>query len=319
MTARPEISATMDRLYRVAEKAAATDVNICISGETGTGKGVLAKHIHLCGDRSDKPFLRVNCAALPDQLLESMLFGHEAGAFTDARTARRGLFRAAHGGTLFLDEIGDMPIRQQAKLLHVIEQKRVRPLGRNTEIPVDVRIIAATNRDLRSEATDGTFRQDLYFRLSVIHLEVPPLRHRPEDIGALARQFVARFAGQTAELSPGAEKILLRYRWPGNVRELEHVVQRACIFRSNNLIRAENLNLGNTMRVAESPATCDLRTARRRAMRRFESDYLTGLLETYSGNITQAAAAAGVSRQALHKMLSRHQIKANIFRATRER
>ena len=224
-------SPAMLKLYDQLAQIADSDASVLIMGESGTGKELVAKALHRRSRRGDKPFVAVNCAALPDTLLESELFGHVKGAFTDARTDRRGLFLQAEGGTLFLDEIGEMPLAMQAKLLRALEEGSVRPVGGEKEIAFDARVLAATNRDLETAVEEGRFRKDLYFRINVIQIDLPPLRARGADALLLAQHFIDTFAArakkQVLGLSPGVGEKLLAYAWPGNIRELRNVIERA--------------------------------------------------------------------------------------------
>ncbi len=227
----PAMAAVLGR----AEQLARSDAGILITGESGTGKEVLARHVHALSRRAKGPFVALNCAALPESLLESELFGHEKGAFSGALARRAGRIEQAHGGTLFLDELGDMPLELQAKLLRVLETKEVERLGGSVPVPVDVRILAATHQDLARAVKEGRFRQDLFFRLNVLPLHVPPLRERPEDLLPLARAFAAELAGPHVplELAPGAEAALRAYAWPGNVRELRNLIERLNLLRGD--------------------------------------------------------------------------------------
>jgi len=223
-------SPALGKVFALLEKVAPSDVAVLIQGETGTGKELVARALHEYGARKDEPFLAENCAAVPAELLESELFGHERGAFTGAVADRAGHFVAADGGTVFLDEIGDMPLPMQAKLLRVLQDGEVRPVGSNASKKVDVRVVAATNKDLRAMCAAGTFREDLYFRLNVITIELPPLREREGDVAHLARFFIGRMKdeiGLEATITPAALEALSRWRWPGNVRELENEIRRA--------------------------------------------------------------------------------------------
>jgi len=239
-------SPAMQAIDRVIGKVARTDSTVLITGESGTGKGVIARQIHQQSLRATGPFIPVNCGAIPENLLESEFFGHTKGAFTGADRSRKGLFLQADKGTIFLDEIGELPLALQTKLLHVIEDKGVRPLGTEQERKVDVRIIVATNRDLVDMVKSGNFREDLYFRVSVFHVEVPPLRQRVEDIPALVRFFVERNKGRygyrgPVTVEPEAEEMLKAYGWPGNVRELENVIDRALVLAEDGRVTLEDL------------------------------------------------------------------------------
>ena len=238
----PQMRQVMRQVTEVARHENAT---VLVTGESGTGKEVVAQSIHYLSPRKEQPFVEINCATLPENLLESELFGHEKGAFTDAVQRKKGLFEAAQGGTVFLDEIGELPQALQAKLLGVLERRRFRRLGGNRDIAADVRIIAATNIDPLVAIRERRFREDLYYRLNVFPIQVPPLRERPEDTGALARLFLLEFAGQFhkdfKDIDPDARNLLQRYRWPGNVRELRNVMERICIMHNDDLLRPAHL------------------------------------------------------------------------------
>jgi two-component system response regulator FlrC len=232
-------------MYGLAQRVARSDVTVFINGPTGTGKEVLAKFVHLNSTRADKPFVAVNCAAIPENMLEAILFGHEKGSFTGASTANKGIFRAADGGTLLLDEISEMPMSLQAKLLRALQEKTVTPIGGHEDIPVDVRVLATTNRDMPKAIRDGVFREDLYYRLNVFPLTTLPLVARPEDIIPIASALLVRHCdGQLDNLpalSDAAVKALTGYEWPGNVRELENVLQRALVLCQDNIIQAHDI------------------------------------------------------------------------------
>ena len=238
-------SPAMRRMYELLDRIADSSASVLIAGETGTGKELVARALHERGRRKAGPFVAVDCASLPEPLLESELFGHVRGAFTDAHAVRRGLFVQANGGALFLDEIGDLPLALQAKLLRALQTRSVRPVGANDEVPFDVNLIAATNRDLESAVEEGRFREDLYFRINVIHVEMPPLRARGGDVLLLAQHFVNRYAAQAGKrvtgLSPDAAERLLAYVWPGNVRELENCIERAIALTRHETIGLDDL------------------------------------------------------------------------------
>ena len=294
------LRAALDRASRVIPHG---NVTVLLNGETGTGKELLARAIHYNGPRREAPFVDVNCAAIPDTLLESELFGHEKGAFTDATSAKPGLFEVANGGTLFLDEIGHLPLTLQGKLLRALEERAVRRVGGTRNIAVDVRVLAATHVDLKEAVRRREFREDLYFRLNVIPLEIPPLRSRREDILPLARHFLARFAAEYGVREPtltaGAERSLLIRPWPGNVRELRNVMERAVLLSDGAELDAGDLALDDGASIAAAdeipfPAELDV-IARAAAVR---------MLELCDGNKSEAARRLGVSRPRLQRLLN---------------
>ncbi|HWK54508.1 MAG TPA: sigma 54-interacting transcriptional regulator [Hyphomicrobiales bacterium] len=304
-------SAVMELMLEQARAAAQADASILIQSETGTGKEVLANAIHKASPRRDKPFVGFNCAALPEALLESELFGHVSGAFTGANRAHRGLFQAADGGTIFLDEIGDMPITAQAKLLRVLEQREVRPVGATTPIPVDIRIVAATHQDLAEKVEQGSFRQDLYYRLNVVTLELPPLRQRREDILPLAEHFSRSFASrngrQPIRFSPEAAELLVSAPWPGNVRQIGNVVEQCSVLSPTPLVSRALVERALRYR---SERLLSLNHARER----FEHDYLVRILNLTQGNISLAARLAERNRTEFYKLLRRHGLDPSRFR-----
>lgn len=321
-------SPTMQDLLGLAARVAAADTSLLILGETGVGKEWLARAIHAEGSRAGAPFVAVNCTALPEGLLESELFGHVEGAFTGAHRSRRGDFELAHGGTIFLDEIGDMPLALQAKLLRVLQERRVRPLGSEQDMEVDVRIMAATHRDLEEEVEEGRFRSDLYYRLGVVTLVVPPLRERTEDIPVLVEAYLDRFASQLGrpveDVNKSAMAALIRYRWPGNVRELINVMERAVLLARGRELRVVDLpdalaargsdrhrRLDTSMRVdLDEPLT----EARGRIVERFEREYLTLMLEETSGRITETAERAGLNPRTLYNKMQHYGLAKEDFR-----
>jgi two-component system response regulator GlrR len=304
-------SAVMDELLKQARRVADTGAAVLIHGESGTGKELLARAIHKAGPRRDKPFMGLNCSAIPEPLLESELFGHSKGAFTDATKDHKGLFQAAEGGTLFLDEIGDMPVTLQAKLLRVLEEKEVRPVGATTNVPIDVRIISASHHDLDELVRARQFREDLYYRLNVVRLDIPPLRDRPEDIQLLANHFLKQIAanGRTIAQSFSAEAMerLVTAPWPGNVRQLLNVVEYSATLCTTPVIPVSLVQRALRFKTGALPS---LSAARRN----FERDYLTRLLKMTEGNITQAARLAQRNRTELYKLLHRYQLDPEVFR-----
>lgn len=314
-------SAAMQEVIKVINRVATTDANILLTGESGTGKEMVARVIHSKSQRSEKPFIPVDCAALPENLLESELFGYEKGAFTGATSIKRGLLEAAHEGTLFLDEIGDMPYILQAKLLRTLQERVVRRLGSNKFLPIDIRIISATNRDLKKAVQEGAFREDLYYRLNVIHINIPPLRERNEDIPLLAIHFLKRFNSlhrkDVTSISPEAMSALEDYPWLGNVRELQNVIERAVIMRDKGMVELEDLP--ENLRVSEFKdvgGSADYEPLSQRSYKdakeawlaAFEKNYLQSLLEK-SVNISRAADMAGINRRTIHRLIKRYNLK----------
>lgn len=302
VASNPRVLAILETIRQVADLPA----TVLLLGESGTGKEMFARALHFMSSRRDAPFIPVNCAAVPENLIESEMFGYVKGAFTDARTHRDGLFQAAHGGTLFLDEIADMPVSLQAKLLRVIEDKRVRPLGSNAEKGVDVRIVAATNSDVEAAIKTGKFRADLYYRLATVTLNVPPLRERPEDLPLLLRHFLARSASECGKpvpaIDPKATECLMRYGWPGNIRELQNVMQSAVILCREGTITAADL----PPRITGAPdgkGALDELAARRFTLDEVEREYVRAVLAQVSGNKTEAAAILQVDRKTLYRKL----------------
>lgn len=286
-------SVAMRAVLRTAALVAASDAPVLVMGESGAGKEVVADLVHRWSDRSSKPLVAANCAGLPETLIESELFGHVKGAFTGAATERDGYFRAAQGGTLFLDEIGDLPMHLQPKLLRALEAKEVTPVGAERPIPIDVRLIAATNKNLEQAVKDQEFREDLYYRLNVVELSVPPLRDRREDIPALVRRLASKFVGAAVRLSPQALSCLLAYEWPGNVRELRNAVQRACLLCRGDVVMPEHLP---TKVQALAAGAEDSEQGR---LSQVERATILATLDECDGNRTQAARKLGISRRGL--------------------
>ncbi|MEQ5800931.1 two-component system response regulator GlrR [Halomonas sp. H10-9-1] len=307
-------SPEMERLLEQARMVAASDVSVLVTGPSGSGKELMAKAIHRASRRADKPFVAINCGALPEQLLESELFGHAKGAFTGAVSEHRGLFQAADGGTLFLDEIGDMPLSLQVKLLRALQERQIRPLGSTTQVPVDVRVISATHRDLDRAMAEGEFREDLYYRLNVVNLRLPPLKERAEDVPLLAKHLVAQAAERhkpfVKGFSPEALKLLAASAWPGNVRQLVNVVEQ-CVALTGTAIIPEAL-VAQALAAEEQalPTFNDARAA-------FERRYLIKVLKLTDGNVTQAARIAGRNRTDFYKLLARHDLEPASFKPGR--
>lgn len=298
-------SLPMQRIYDLIGRVSDTSSNVLITGESGTGKELVAKAIHYNGLRKEGPFIAVNCAAIPETLLESELFGYKKGAFTDAKSDKKGLIFEAHGGTLFLDEITEMPYTLQAKLLRVIEEKKVRPLGDTGSYPIDARIISASNRDMKLLIQQGRFREDLYYRLKVIDIELPPLRERKEDIPLLIQNFINRIGKEMKkEISGVAEealKILLNHSWPGNVRELENVIQRAITLSQHETILPEDLPSSMTHDGDENLIEKGLRE--QYTIDRLEKEYILKILREVGGNKSKAAEILGLDRKTLYRKL----------------
>jgi len=297
-------SATMREIFALIRKVASGTSSVLITGESGTGKEVVARTIHFSGARASKPFVPINCTAIPEGLLESELFGHVRGAFTGAHVTKRGLFEEANGGTLFLDEIGDLGLVLQGKLLRVLQDREIRPVGGNHSVKVDVRIIAATHRDLRAEIEAGRFRRDLFYRLNVIPIEIPPLRERTDDIPPLAEGFVRKHAGGVPRrLTPAAIECLRHCRWEGNARELENVIERALALSDSKEIGPDELPIsGAPERQAESAQSLlDEAVEQRLTLAELDSRYIDRVLELTRGNKVQAARILGINRRTLYR------------------
>jgi two-component system, NtrC family, response regulator len=297
-------SPQMQSVFAFIRKVAGTDVPVLLLGESGTGKEMAAAAIHRCSRRKDGPFVAINCNAIPENLLESELFGHEKGAFTGAHIQRKGLLETAGGGTLFLDEIGELPAPIQVKLLRFLQERRFQRVGGRQEIHVDTRLVAATNADLLQLTKSGKFREDLYFRLAVVTLRLLPLRERGEDIVLLAREFLRRYAAQESRrnlmFAPDALRAIEIYSWPGNVRELQNRVRRAVIMASGTRVNANDLEL----ETAKLAATCG-GTTLRQAREQVERDLIQRALKRHAGKITAAAAELGISRPTLYELMDK--------------
>jgi two-component system response regulator GlrR len=304
-------SPRMEDLLRQAKLVADSDASVLIFGESGTGKELLARAIHRASRRHDQPFVAVNCGAIPSDLLESELFGHARGAFTGAIQAHKGLFQAADGGTLFLDEIGDMPLPLQVKLLRVLQEGEVRPVGSTQAIPVDVRVISATHRDLDSQREQGLFREDLFYRLNVVSLKLPSLAERREDIPLLAAHILQRLGERyrkpASTLAPDAMALLVAAPWPGNVRQLLNLLEQAVALTTTPVIPA---TLVQAALKEDAAALVPFEEARKT----FERDYLVRLLKITGGNVTQAAQLAKRNRTEFYKLLQRHRLEPGMFK-----
>lgn len=306
-------SAAMEDLLTKAELVAKGDASVLLYGESGVGKELFARAIHEASLRVDAPFVALNCAAIPEQLLESELFGHVKGAFTGAVRNHQGLFQLAEGGTLFLDEIGDMPLLLQVKLLRALQERQIRPVGSAQSIPVNVKIISATHRNLKAEITAGNFREDLYYRLHVVALTIPTLSERREDIPLLAKHFLKFFSDKYEKdvngFSPDAMQILVSASWPGNVRQLMNAIEQCIVLSTAPLISP---TLIYDAMHQEEMQLISLEDARKS----FERDYLVRLLKITAGNVTQAACIAKRNRTEFYKLLQRHQLDFSIFKQT---
>ena len=302
----------MREIFGMVSLLAKTDVTVLVQGESGTGKELVARAVHGKRQRKGAPFVAINCGAIPETLLESELFGHEKGAYTGAHVQRKGKLELADGGTVFLDEVAEMPLALQVKLLRFLQERKVERLGGRQPIPVDVQVIAASNKDLKQEIAAGGFREDLYFRLSVVTITLPPLRERAEDIGTLANVFLRRVCQQyrrKLRFSREALSAVSQYHWPGNIRELENAVQRASIMARGRFIEAADLGIPH----ASLPEHLSLREARNRVERQVVVDALTRT----RGNISRAATELGVSRPTLHSLLDKHRIDSRELKPAR--
>ena len=320
----------MQALLESAATVATADTSLLVTGETGAGKEWLARHIHEQGPRATGPFVATNCGAIPEGLFESEFFGHVRGAFTGATNDRKGVFQEASGGTLLLDEVGDIPLSAQSKLLRALQEKRVRPVGSDRSIDVDVRIIAATNRNLARAVENGGFRADLYYRLSVVELDVPPLRDRPADIVRLVDEQLedvsSRLRRPVRGVTSEALRLLQDYPWPGNVRELLNVIERAILFCPGTVITVDDLPDSIRLHQAitsdgepdhEHLLTLPLSAARERVVAAFEASYLRALLDTHNGHLGRAARGAGIHPRTLYNKMQEYGLRKERFRPLR--
>ncbi|ABI58426.1 MULTISPECIES: sigma 54-interacting transcriptional regulator [Nitrosomonas] len=309
-------SALMEDLLAKVDRVAQGNASVLLSGESGVGKELFARAIHQASKRCEQPFITINCAAIPEQLLESELFGHAKGAFTGAVREHKGLFQLAEGGSLFLDEIGDMPLLLQAKLLHALQERVIRPVGTAQSIPIDVRIISATHKDLKSEIQAGNFREDLYYRLFVVGLTIPSLAQRGEDIPLLANHFLRVFAEKHQKdingFSPEAISFLLASSWPGNIRQLMNVIEQSIVMSAVPLISSELIR--DAMHKDEEQMI-----SFEEARKQFERDYLVKVLKITAGNVTQAARLAKRNRTEFYKLLQRHQLDFTLYKSLQEK
>ena len=324
-------SPAMREVYAVLERIADTDMSVLVGGETGSGKELVARALHDESPRHKGPFVVLDCGALPRELAEAAILGHRKGSFTSAISDRAGCFEEAHGGTLFLDEIGELPLDLQPKLLRVLDRREVQRIGDSTVRKVDVRVVAATHRDLKTMVSQGQFREDLYFRLSVMTVELPPLRDRGDDIVLLAEKFIAEFTRgkPPVALGPAARAALLDHKWPGNVRELRNTIERAVHLAARGVIEPSDLFLGRQPRTPVAPAApppaadapdpaleglyrLPFKEAKQELLDAFERRYFSRLLDDHAGNLSRAAAAAGITRYYLRELLKRlglHRVK----------
>lgn len=308
-------SPTMQRVFDVIKRVAPTDLTVLVTGESGTGKELIANAVHHNSPRKNGPFIKVNCAAMARELVESELFGHEKGAFTGATAAREGKFEAADHGSIFLDEIGDMPLETQAKVLRILQERECERVGGNRTIAVDVRVIAATNKNLQQMVHEGKFREDLFFRLNVVPLTLPSLRDRREDIPLLATHFLkevtTRYGRGPISFSADAYSALLSAPWPGNVRELKNVIEASAVLTNGQEIYVSDLRLNQPVASLEPNSTATFKEAKQQVIDAFERDFITRALQRHHGNVTKAAAEMGMLRQQLQQKIRELGLKSN--------
>jgi two-component system response regulator HydG len=319
-------SPAMAQVFELVKKAARSEANILILGDSGTGKELIARAIHANSPRASQPFVPVDCASLPEQLLESELFGHEKGAFTGAVRTKAGLMETAHHGTLFLDEIAELPATLQVKLLRVLQERQIRRVGGTALVDVDVRVVSATNRDLGDAIAKGQFREELYYRVNVIAIRLPPLRERAGDVRLLAHTFLKRFGqGRVTTMEDAVVEALERYAWPGNVRELQNVMERACALADGHMVTVGDLP-DHVARAASRPAPppaglaalgappagtdLTLKAAKEQWLQVLEVSYLRDLLASHDGNVSSAAKAAGIDRKTFHRLINKYDLRA---------
>ncbi len=313
-------SPVMKRIFETIATVSKADTTVLITGESGTGKELVARAIHELSPRAKRPFVVVNCPTLPENILEAELFGHTKGAFTDARYDKKGMFQEADGGTIFLDEIGEIPGSIQSKLLRVLQEKEIRPLGSSRSFKVDVKVVASTNRDLQEEMRAGRFREDLYYRLNVINIELPPLRQRTEDIPLLANHFLEKHSRELGKeglgFAPGVLEELSRRPWKGNVRELENCIKRAIILARSQVLTLADLTCGNQEECLVTSEIMNLpyHQAKQKVLATFNHEYLKKALRENKGNVTRTAKQCGLERQVLQQILRRYNIRADEFR-----
>lgn len=318
-------SPRMKKVFETIAQVAATNVDVLIIGETGTGKELVARSIHHCSPRADQPFVAVDCGAIPENLLESEFFGHERGAFTGADSRRIGLLEYANGGTFFLDEVGELPLMLQAKLLRTLQERKLRRVGGREEIKVDVRIVAATARNLEEMIQQQRFREDLYYRINVVRIDLPPLRLRGDDLGLIIEHFAQRFSREMGKavvgITPEAYSVLARYRWPGNVRELQNVIRRGIALTTRTMISLDDLpdelvaSAGEGTVADGSPEAIPGFFAQRdKFVTEFEREYLSTLLRKHQGNVKAAAVEADLPRGTLYRLMKNHHLDGEQFR-----
>lgn len=314
-------SAPMRDVFSTIEMVSDTDADVLITGATGTGKELVARSVHRLSNRPSGKFVPVDCGAIPESLMESEFFGHERGAFTGATARSLGLMEFAHEGTLFLDEIGELPLNLQAKLLRALQERRFRRIGAKTEIDVDLRVVAATSRDLEAEVAQGRFRADLFYRINVIRIRIPPLSERADDIPLLVEHFTSKYGEEMnragVRVDDAALEILKRYEWPGNVRELQNVIKRVLAVATSEVVTVEGLPPELVDRATQSAPSgaSSFFEIREQQISRFERDYFTSLLRVHGGDVTRAAEEAGVPRGTLYRLLAKHDIAPAAYRS----